>query len=149
VERVLATDTAAPGAPAATSAASGRHKVLVTDDEPTTRMLVKLLLEREQFDVVEATCGEEGIEVAVRERPDVVLMDLNMPGIDGFEAIRRLRRQMVFSTLPIIVLTAEEGPDVQRRVLELGADDYIVKPFQPADLVARVQAVFRRVAAAA
>jgi type IV pilus assembly protein PilB len=151
VERVLAVEVAPAAAPkpAMRSTGQARHRVLITDDDPTTRMLVKLLLERERFDVIEAATGEDGIERAVRDSPDVVLMDLNMPGIDGFEAIRRLRRQVACATLPIIVLTAEEGTEVQRRVLDLGADDYIVKPFQPEDLVARVQAVFRRVAAAA
>ncbi len=152
VERVLSIDAPA-GAPASTSSTSassstGRRRVLVTDDEPTTRMLVRRLLERDDFEVIEAASGDDGIARAIADRPDVVLMDLNMPGMDGFEAIRRLRRQMVFATLPIIVLTAEEGADVQQRVLALGADDYIVKPFQPADLIARVRGILQRTAVA-
>ena len=148
VDRVLSLDV--PARPAASRPGTPRRRrILVTDDEPTTRMLVRLLLEREHFEVLEASSGDDGIARAIADRPDVVLMDLNMPGIDGFEAIRRLRRQVMFATLPIIVLTAEEGADVQRRVIELGADDYVVKPFQPADLVARVQAVFQRTAAVA
>jgi len=148
VDRVLSLDV--PARPAASRPGTPRRRrILVTDDEPTTRMLVRLLLEREHFEVLEASSGDDGIARVIADRPDVVLMDLNMPGIDGFEAIRRLRRQVMFATLPIIVLTAEEGADVQRRVIELGADDYVVKPFQPADLVARVQAVFQRTAAVA
>jgi type II secretory ATPase GspE/PulE/Tfp pilus assembly ATPase PilB-like protein/ActR/RegA family two-component response regulator len=147
VERVLSIDAPAT-APAPASEATRRRRVLVTDDDPTTTMLVRRLLERDDFEVIEASSGDDGIARVVADRPDVVLMDLNMPGMDGFEAIRRLRRQMVFATLPIIVLTAEEGADVQQRVLALGADDYIVKPFQPADLTARVRGILERTAVA-
>ena len=147
VERVLSMDV--PAATGVHTSGRRRRRVLVTDDEPTTRMLVRRLLEREDFDVVEAASGEDGIARATADRPDAVLLDLNMPGIDGFETIRRLRRQVMFATLPILVLTAEEGPDVQRRVLSLGADDYLVKPFQPADLIARVRGLLQRTAALA
>jgi type II secretory ATPase GspE/PulE/Tfp pilus assembly ATPase PilB-like protein/ActR/RegA family two-component response regulator len=124
---------------------SNAPRVLVTDDEPITRMLVKLLLEREHFEVLEAVNGRQAIEMASRERPDLMLIDLNMPEVDGYEAIARLRRDFSLATLPIIVLTAEEGDGVERRVLQLGADDYIVKPFDPAVLLSRVNAVFRRI----
>jgi CheY-like chemotaxis protein len=121
-----------------------RLRVLVTDDEPITRMLVKLLLEREHFDVLEATNGNQAIEIAVREHPDLLLIDLNMPVMDGYQAIQNLRLDPRLATLPIIVLTAEEGDSIERRVLELGANDYMVKPFEPAVLLARVNAVFSR-----
>jgi CheY-like chemotaxis protein len=137
VDRVLASDGAAPPA-------HEKRRVLVTDDEPITRMLVKVLLEREQFQVLEATNGREAVEVATKERPDVLLIDLSMPEMDGYEAIRRLRRDLSLATLPIVVITADDGPGIERRVLELGADDYIVKPFDPAILLSRVNAVFRR-----
>lgn len=105
------------------SAASARQKrhVLVTDDEPITRMLVKVLLEREHFQVLEATNGREAVEIATRERPDLLLIDLNMPEVDGYEAIGRLRRDLSLATLPIVVITAEDGPGIERRVLDLGA----------------------------
>jgi type IV pilus assembly protein PilB len=122
----------------------GRHRVLVTDDEPITRMLVKLLLEREQFEVLEAANGRDAVEIAIRERPDLLMIDLNMPEMDGYEAIGRVRREMSLAMMPILVLTSEEGPGVERRVLELGADDYIIKPFDPEVLLSRVNAVFRR-----
>jgi DNA-binding response OmpR family regulator len=126
--------------------ASKTHaRVLVTDDEPITRMLVKLLLEREKFTVLEATNGREAVEIATRERPDLLLIDLNMPEMDGYEAIQRMRRDLSLATLPIVVVTAEDGPGIERRVLELGADDYIVKPFDPEILLSRVNAVFRRI----
>jgi DNA-binding response OmpR family regulator len=139
VDRVLANDET-------TAAARRAHsRILVTDDEPITRMLVKLLLERERFEVLEAANGKQAVEIAVRERPDLVLIDLNMPEMDGYEAIGRLRRDFTLATLPIVVLTSEEGPGVEKRVLELGADDYITKPFSPKELVARVRVVFRRI----
>ena len=118
--------------------------MLVTDDEPITRMLVKLLLEREHFEVLEATNGREAVEIATRERPDLLIIDLNMPEMDGYEAIAGMRRDISLATLPIMVLTSEDGPGVERRVLELGADDYILKPFDPELLLSRVNAVFRR-----
>jgi type IV pilus assembly protein PilB len=139
VNRVLAADGDATG-----TKARGRHRILVTDDEPITRMLVKLLLEREQFEVLEAANGRDAVEIAIRERPDLLLIDLNMPEMDGYEAIARVRREMALAMMPILVLTSEEGPGVERRVLELGADDYIIKPFDPEVLLSRVNAVFRR-----
>jgi CheY-like chemotaxis protein len=134
VNRVLASD-----GDAAAAKAKGRHRVLVTDDEPITRMLVKLLLEREQFEVLEAANGRDAVEIAIRERPDLLMIDLNMPEMDGYEAIARVRREMALAMMPILVLTSEEGPGVERRVLELGADDYIIKPFSTRELVERVR----------
>ncbi len=139
VNRVLAEDV-----DAAQAKTRIRPRVLVTDDEPITRMLVKLLLEREHFDVLEAANGEDAVEIATRERPDLMIVDLNMPRMDGYEAIARLRRDITLATLPIVVLTSEDGPGIEHRVLELGADDYILKPFDPAVLLSRVNAVFRR-----
>jgi type IV pilus assembly protein PilB len=143
IDRVLAADEKQ-----APKTRAGR-RVLVTDDEPITRMLVKLLLEREQYEVLEASTGREAVEIARRERPDLLLIDLNMPEMDGYQAIAQVRRELTLTTMPIVVLTSEEGPGVERRVLELGADDYIVKPFDADVLLARVHSVFRRIAAAA
>lgn len=140
VDRVLAADGDAARAQRA------HPRVLVSDDEPITRMLVKLLLEKQQYEVLEAMTGQQAIDIAVRERPDLILMDLHMPDVDGYEAIRRIRRDLSLAATPIVVVTAEEGPGVEQRVLELGADDYIVKPFDPAVLQSRVMAVFRRLA---
>ena len=125
-------------------AARERPRVLIADDEPITRMLVKFLLEKEKFEVLEAANGRTALEIAMRERPDLLLIDLNMPEMDGYEAIASLRKDLSMATLPIVVLTSEEGPGIERRVLELGADDYILKPFDPDVLVSRVNAVFRR-----
>lgn len=121
-----------------------RSRILITDDEPITRMLVKLLLERENFEVLEAANGRQAVDIATRERPDLLIIDLHMPEMDGYETIQRLRHDITLATLPIMVLTSEEGPGVERRVLELGADDYVIKPFDPAVLLSRVNGVFRR-----
>ena len=139
VNRVLAEDVDGAQATYRT-----RSRVLITDDEPITRMLIKLLLERENFEVLEAANGKQAVDIATRERPDLMIIDLNMPEMDGYEAIARLRRDITMATLPIMVLTSEEGPGVENRVLELGADDYIIKPFDPAVLLSRVHGVFRR-----
>jgi CheY-like chemotaxis protein len=121
-----------------------RVRILLADDEPITRMLARILLEREKFQVFEAENGFKAIEVATRERPDLLLIDLNMPELDGYGAIRRIRQDPSLAYVPIVVVTAEDDPGVERRVLDLGADDYLIKPFEPAVLLARVNAVFRR-----
>jgi DNA-binding response OmpR family regulator len=118
--------------------------VLIADDEPITRMLVKFLLEKEKFEVLEAANGRDAVAIASREHPDLLLIDLNMPEMNGYDAIATLRKDLSMATLPIVVLTSEEGPGIERKVLELGADDYILKPFDPDVLVSRVNAVFRR-----
>jgi type II secretory ATPase GspE/PulE/Tfp pilus assembly ATPase PilB-like protein len=139
VNRVLSDD-----ADTVHGTARSRPRVLIADDEPITRMLVKFLLEKEKFEVLEAANGRDAVEIASREHPDLLLIDLNMPEMNGYDAIAALRKDLSLATLPIVVLTSEEGPGIERRVLELGADDYILKPFDPDVLVSRVNAVFRR-----
>jgi len=115
--------------------------ILVVDDERNIVQLVRLYLTKEGFRVESASNGREAIEKAQLHRPDLVLLDLMLPEVDGLEVCRRLRRE---SELPIIMLTAR-GDDVDKIVgLELGADDYLTKPFNPRELVARVKAVLRR-----
>jgi CheY-like chemotaxis protein len=142
VNRVLAADERE-------TIARSRNRVLVADDEPITRMLVKFLLERERYEVLEAVNGREAAEIASRERPDLLLIDLNMPEMDGYQAIAQLRRGLAPVTMPIVVLTSETGPGIERRVIDLGADDYILKPFDPEVLLSRVRSVFRRLDAVA
>ena len=139
VNRVLADDEVVR-----VEQARARQKVLVVDDDRMIRMLVKLLLEKEGYDVVEGENGVHAVDLARHERPDLLVLDLMMPQMDGYQALDRLRRDLSLATLPVIVLTAESGPDTERRVLELGADDYLVKPFEPGVLLSRVRAVFRR-----
>jgi CheY-like chemotaxis protein len=138
VNRVLAADSAV------VTKSAGSSRVLVVDDDRITRMLVRLLLEREGYEVLEGENGAHAVEFARRERPDLLLVDLLMPEMDGYSAIERIRRNVSLATMPVIVLTAESGPGIEHRVLEMGADDYMVKPFEPEVLLSRVRAVFRR-----
>lgn len=115
--------------------------ILVVDDEPMVREVVVAYLEREGFDVMEASSGAGVLDSVKRRRPDLIVLDIMLPGIDGFSLLTELRRS---GDIPVILLTARtEEPD---RVLglELGADDYVVKPFSPRELVARVRSVLRR-----
>lgn len=120
------------------------EKVLVVDDEPALVELVTYNLRKAGYETVTAADGEEALEAAERERPDLVILDLMLPKMDGFEACKALRQA---SAVPIIMLTARTD-EVDRVVgLELGADDYVLKPFSPRELVARVKAILRRAAA--
>jgi CheY-like chemotaxis protein len=140
IARVLGADAVAdPPAPAPV-----RKSVLIADDEPITRTLVRLLLERDGYSVLEAQNGEEAVDLAVRDTPNLIVMDLNMPTMDGYEAISQIRRVEGLESTPIVVVTMEDGAKVADQVLALGADDYIMKPFEPAVLTARVKAAFRR-----
>jgi DNA-binding response OmpR family regulator len=112
-------------------------------------MLVKLLLEREGYTVLEAATGRQAVEIATREHPALVLMDLNMPEMNGYDAIAQLRRVPALAATPVLVLTSESGPGIETKVLALGADDYLLKPFDQGVLAARVKAAFRRVASRA
>ena len=118
-----------------------RGTVLLIEDEATIADLVRMYFEQEGFRLVHAPDGERGLD-AVRDRdPRVVLLDIGLPGIDGIEVCRRIR---AFSDVPVIMLTARDG-EVDKVVgLEIGADDYVTKPFSPRELVARVRAVLRR-----
>ena len=122
-------------------------KVLIVDDEPDVRALVASALgyAHTDLEVVEAGDGEEGLELARSSAPDIVVLDLMMPLKDGFSVLQEIRRE---SNVPIIVLTARGLEHDKIRGLELGADDYMVKPFSPRELVARIQAVIRRTAQA-
>ena len=121
---------------------SDRHSVLVIEDDPNTASLVALYLERESFRVLTAGDGKTGLALAEQYRPDMVILDLMLPKMDGWEICRRLRR---FSDVPVIMLTARSEEVDRVTGLTLGADDYVVKPFSPRELVARVKAVLRRV----
>jgi len=117
--------------------------VLVVDDEPTIRDVVSRYLVRAGYDTTVAATGREALTQADHERPDVVVLDLMLPDVDGLEVMRRLRQQDRSRTA-IVLLTAR-GEESDRVIgLRLGADDYVVKPFSPAELVARVDAMLRR-----
>jgi DNA-binding response OmpR family regulator len=122
-----------------------RGSVLVVDDEPTIAEVVARYLERAGYRTRVAADGVQALELAASQRPDLVVLDLMLPGIDGLEVMRRLRQPADGERVGLILLTAK-GEESDRVVgLRLGADDYVVKPFSPAELVARVDAVLRRV----
>lgn len=116
--------------------------ILVVDDEPKIVQQARDYLEKDGFRVISAGNGDLALAHARRERPDLIVLDLNLPGMDGLEVCRALRRQ---SDVPIIMLTARVDETDRLIGLELGADDYISKPFSPRELAARVRAVLRRV----
>jgi two-component system response regulator ResD len=121
-----------------------RGSVLVVDDEPTIAEVVARYLERAGYSARIAADGVEALEAVAKQRPDLVVLDLMLPGIDGLEVMRRMREQD-HERIATILLTAK-GEESDRVVgLRLGADDYVVKPFSPAELVARVDAVLRRI----
>ncbi|WP_033343350.1 response regulator transcription factor [Catenuloplanes japonicus] len=122
------------------------HRVLVVDDDPTVSDVVRRYLEQAGCEVRLAADGATGLAAIAAERPDLVVLDLMMPGIDGIEVCRVLRRQL--PALPIVMLTAL-GEEADRVLgLEVGADDYVTKPFSPRELVLRIRSVLRRSAGA-
>ena len=122
------------------------HKgtILIIDDEKDLIELVRYNLEKDGYDAISATDGQTGLEIAQRHKLDLIVLDLMMPGMDGLEVCRRLRTDPRTGRIPLIMLTAK-ATEADRIVgLELGADDYITKPFSPRELVARVKAILRR-----
>ncbi|MCE9592563.1 MAG: response regulator [Planctomycetes bacterium] len=121
-----------------------REHIVVIEDEPDILEVVQYNLTREGYKVTTSQSGDDGLARVRRENPDLVLLDLMLPGIDGIEVCRRLQSDPVTATIPVIMVTAKgEESDVVTG-LTLGADDYITKPFSPKELVARVKAVLRR-----
>lgn len=117
-------------------------KILLIDDDPTTLRLLAMNLELRGYEIHKALRAEEGLRVAYRTQPDLVVLDIMMPDIDGWEVLRRLRE---LSDVPVIFLTGVEGPKNSAKGLNLGADDYVFKPFDFDDLEARIKARLRRV----
>jgi two-component system, OmpR family, alkaline phosphatase synthesis response regulator PhoP len=119
-------------------------KILIVEDEHDILQLVKLYLEKEGFRTVLAKTGLEGLRQVKQEKPDLIVLDLMLPEIDGIEVCTRLRSAPETARLPIIMLTAKAEESDTIIGLELGADDYVIKPFSPKTLVARIKALFRR-----
>ncbi|MGB5167638.1 MAG: response regulator transcription factor [Acidimicrobiia bacterium] len=117
------------------------RRILVVDDEQKIRSLVASYLRSDGFEVVEATDGKEAVAAVSMRKPDLVVMDIRMPGMDGFEALNEIRR---LSDVYVILLTARAEETDRIIGLSVGADDYVTKPFSPRELVARVKAVLRR-----
>jgi DNA-binding response OmpR family regulator len=124
-----------------TSIARTRTRILVVEDDPTVAEIVTRYLEREGFSVEHRRDGREALRYAVSALPDLVVLDLMLPGLDGLEVCRRLRS---VAPVPVLMLTARSGEEHLVAGLELGADDYMAKPFSPRELTARVKAVLRR-----
>jgi DNA-binding response OmpR family regulator len=121
--------------------------ILIVEDDPAVRMSLRLACQKEGFVVAEAASGPEALDEVTRQRPDLILLDLMLPGPSGFDVCRAIHQRD--AALPVIILTAR-GDEVDKVVgLELGADDYITKPFSPRELIARIRAVLRRSARAA
>jgi DNA-binding response OmpR family regulator len=118
-----------------------KRVILVVDDEPRMIRFIRMNLELEGYQVIEAANGQEALEQVRRHLPDLVIMDVMMPKMDGFEALSLLRE---ISTVPVILLTVRSDEEDRVHGLELGADDYITKPFSPRELVSRSRAVLRR-----
>lgn len=116
-------------------------KVLVAEDDPAIRALLRRTLGLEGYQVVEAEDGEEAVEKALQQHPDLVILDVLLPRKDGWDVCREIRRE---SSVPILMLTALGQEEDEVKGLEVGADDYVVKPFSPRQLLARVKALLRR-----
>jgi DNA-binding response OmpR family regulator len=116
-------------------------RILAVDDEPLYQHLLKVNLEKEGYEVITANNGEEALDMVSSRHPDLVVMDIMMPKLDGITASERIRQ---FSNIPIIILTARGEEQDRVRGLNIGADDYMVKPFSATELIARVRAVLRR-----
>ena len=124
---------------------SDRGTIVVVEDDPNIADLVDLYLRREGWRVLQAADGARGLELIARERPRLVVLDVGLPGgVDGLEVCRRLRAGDATAGVPVVMLTARDGEVDRVLGLELGADDYVTKPFSPRELVARVKAILRR-----
>ncbi len=123
---------------------NGVYKILVVEDEPDIRKLLHYNLTQDHYKVIEAESGDQALKLIQRDKPSLVILDLMMPGMSGLEVCRTLRGQDETAKLPILMLTAKAGEADRVLGLELGADDYLAKPFSPRELVARVRAILRR-----
>ena len=130
----------------ALSAARGtsrRPRVLIVDDDPLIRDLVRAVLEDASYDLDEASSGEEALQVASRRPPDVVLLDVMMPGLNGFEVAERMKHDEKTHDAVVIMLTARDAPEDRRRGLDAGADVYFTKPFSPLELLTTISGALR------
>ena len=129
---------------AVTAVNTHQPRVLVVDDEAAIREMIQYALERAKMDVLTAADAQEALVRISEVRPDIILMDWMMPGVSGVELTRRLRKDSYTEDIPIIMLTAKVTEDDKVTGLEAGTDDYVIKPFSPRELLARIRAVLRR-----
>jgi two-component system alkaline phosphatase synthesis response regulator PhoP len=118
-------------------------KILLVDDEPDLIEPMKLILKTSGYEIITAQNGAEGIEKARRERPDLILLDLNMPGMDGYEACRKLKLDKLYKDIPVILLTAQFQPNDIRFGTEMGADAYVAKMSEPKVLIAKIEELLK------
>jgi len=121
-----------------------REKILIVEDEKDIVKMLEYNLKKEGFRTISARDGEDALEYAVREHPDLIILDLMLPGMDGLEVCKELKKESKTALTPIIMLTAKAQESDKVVGLELGADDYVTKPFSPRELIARIKAVLRR-----
>ena len=134
----------APSGAAAASSCGGSETVLLVEDEEQLRRVMKDLLQREGYTVAEARDGIQALDEVDRHAPDVIILDLNLPGLDGYGVLAQLRSRPSTREIPVMVLTAKGDEDNEVRVFELGADDFVTKPFRARSLTARLEAVLGR-----
>lgn len=118
-------------------------KLLIVDDEPSILTLLEFNLKKAGFEVIKAMDGHHAVKITVEQNPDLIILDIMLPGIDGIEVCKKLRMEKI--NTPILMLTAKDNEIDKILALELGADDYMTKPFSPGELVARVKAILRRI----
>ncbi len=121
-----------------------KHKVLVCDDDPLLVELMEFRLQAKGFDVVTAVDGEDALQKVASEKPSLVVLDAMMPRLDGFEALRRIKEDVALADTPVVMLTARKGEKDIVSALERGADDYLVKPFIPEELLTRLSKLLAR-----
>jgi two-component system, OmpR family, alkaline phosphatase synthesis response regulator PhoP len=121
-----------------------KEKILIVDDEKDIVKMLSYNLKKEGYRTIEANDGEDALDLAWREHPDLIILDLMLPGIDGLEVCKQLKKEVETSRIPVIMLTAKTQETDKIVGLELGADDYVSKPFSLKELIARIKAVLRR-----
>ncbi len=121
-----------------------KEKILLVEDEKDIIKMLEYNLKKEGFKVIDARDGEDALDMALREQPDIILLDLMLPGMDGLEVCKNLKKEPRTASIPVIMVTAKSQESDKIVGLELGADDYITKPFSPRELIARIKAVLRR-----
>jgi DNA-binding response OmpR family regulator len=122
----------------------GRHTVLLVEDEEALRHVLKDLLEREGYSVIEATDGVQALDEIDRHAPDALVLDLQLPRLDGYQVLKHIRARPATAALPVLVLTARGDEDSEVKVFESGANDFITKPFRPRALSARLKSLLRK-----
>ncbi|MFH1379406.1 MAG: response regulator [bacterium] len=121
-----------------------KTKILIADDEMDYRNLIRIALKGSEYEITEAQNGKETLEKIIHIQPDLVLLDINMPHMDGYTTCKKIRANPLFKDLPVIMLTIRKSPPAQTKGLEIGADDYILKPFKQDELQARIKSVLKR-----